>query len=161
MMLRTECLRDLGLFEELFSPGYYEDVELCDRFIHNGWSVCYVPEATVIHAESSSFSNRDLRLRVSHRNRLIFALPHFLEATAAEKFLDAESNFLINDAHHDEVRAVSGAALDVLILLPAAINARIGKTHSNTEGEERVRQVLVSLRDACRKILVPPPKKGQ
>lgn len=161
MMLRAECLRDLGLFEELFSPGYYEDVELCQRFIHNEWSVWYVPEATVIHAESTSFSDRDLRLRLSHRNRLIFALPHFLKAATAEKFLNAESHFLINDAHHDEVRAISGAALDVLILLPAAINARIGKTHIDTEGKDQVRQVLVSLRDACRKILTPSPNKGQ
>ncbi len=161
MMLRAECLRDLGLFEELFSPGYYEDVELCQRLIHNGWSIWYVPEATVIHAESSSFSNRDLRLRVSHRNRLIFALPHFLEAAAAEKFLDAESHFLINDAHHDEVRAISGAALDLLTLLPAALNARIGDGHGDTEGEERARQVLVSLRDVCRDILIPPPTRSE
>ncbi len=155
IMLRARCLRDLGLFEELFSPGYYEDVELCDRLKRNGWPVFYVPEAAVIHEESSSFTDRDLRLRLSHRNRLIFALSHAPDPAAAKEFVDAETDFLVNDAHRDEVRAISSAALEYLTMLPAATCSRTDNDRSSEDGTDSDRQTLVALRKVCRDILVP------
>ncbi len=162
IMLRTECLRDLGLFEELFSPGYYEDVELCERLVRHGWSVFYVPEAVVVHEESSSFTDRDHRLRLSHRNRLIFTLRHILKPAVAGSFLQAETDFLANDAHRDEVRAISGAALDLLMLLPTALRMRLGEDAVRADDEDLARRTLVALREACRDLLVAGlPGTGQ
>jgi GT2 family glycosyltransferase len=48
LLVRQDCLRDLGGFDERFFL-YYEDVDLCRRARERGWSVWYEPNLTVIH----------------------------------------------------------------------------------------------------------------
>jgi hypothetical protein len=122
--------------------------------------VWYVPDAVVIHEESSSFTDRDLRLRLAHRNRLIFALPRLAEARSGDEFLAAEVAHLAAQAHRDEVRAVSGAALDVLTVLPTALRCRLGEDAPDGPAARRLRRLLVALRDACRDVLMAPPHRS-
>lgn len=53
MMLRTELLRRIGLFEPAYF-AYVEDVDLCVRARRAGARVVYAPQARVHHRESSS-----------------------------------------------------------------------------------------------------------
>lgn len=48
LLLRRDCLRDVGGLDEEFFL-YYEDVDLCRRAQERGWSVWYEPNLAVIH----------------------------------------------------------------------------------------------------------------
>jgi GT2 family glycosyltransferase len=48
LLVRRDCLRDLGGLDERFFL-YYEDVDLCLRARQHGWSVWYEPNLAVIH----------------------------------------------------------------------------------------------------------------
>src|SRR5438093_1088845 len=48
LLLRRECVRDLGGLDEAFFL-YYEDVDLCRRARAKGWSVWYEPDLRAVH----------------------------------------------------------------------------------------------------------------
>lgn len=151
MMIRRECLEDVGFFNEVFSPGYYEDVDFCHRARNAGWKVLYVPAARLFHHESASFTQRESRLRLAHRNRLIFLLDRLRDAKFLALFEQAEEQFLDNQATVDELIAISGASLEVLARLRTIENA-LGLSLSSVEWEG-VSRLLGSLRVSCRKAL--------
>lgn len=51
IMLQRELLRELGGFDPLYAPAYYEDTDLAFRVRARGLKVYYQPAATVIHYE--------------------------------------------------------------------------------------------------------------
>src|SRR5206468_12119595 len=53
VLLRSEALRDVGLFDDGFFL-YFEEVELMHRFHSNGWTVRHVPRSRVVHREGSA-----------------------------------------------------------------------------------------------------------
>jgi N-acetylglucosaminyl-diphospho-decaprenol L-rhamnosyltransferase len=53
VMIRTEALRQVGLFDEGFFL-YYEDVELMHRIRAHGWEICHVADSLVEHIGGSS-----------------------------------------------------------------------------------------------------------
>lgn len=104
---RIEALKQVGVFNEIFAPGYYEDVDLCVRLKRKGWQVMYCPSATLKHVESASFTDHAARWTLSHRNRVLFAAqfmtnPHFRQA-----FEEAELAFLKQEAQQEELRHLS------------------------------------------------------
>jgi GT2 family glycosyltransferase/SAM-dependent methyltransferase/glycosyltransferase involved in cell wall biosynthesis len=54
LLVRRECWRDVGGFDERYAPAYYEDADLCFAARAGGWRVVYEPQATVIHVEGGS-----------------------------------------------------------------------------------------------------------
>jgi len=125
MGLRLAALREVGVFDEIFSPGYYEDVELCERIAAAGWRIVYCPQAIATHVESASFVNRALRLSLSHRNRFVYALASLADPEFRTKFLEAEKQFLAGGLLPDERRALASACLSILLALPMYAAARI------------------------------------
>ncbi|MFN4295007.1 MAG: glycosyltransferase family 2 protein, partial [Thermoflexales bacterium] len=107
MALRATALQQIGLFNEIFSPGYYEDVDLCLRLKAHGWRVLYMPRAVLEHAESASFSDPVERLALSARNRLLLALSYMKRPNFQHEFASAELDFLRHHAHPVERRALS------------------------------------------------------
>ena len=69
---------ELGGFDELFAPFYFEDVELGYRAWKRGWSVGYEPRAVVRHRFSSTIGSfgRSAIQAVSQRNRLLLHWIH-------------------------------------------------------------------------------------
>jgi len=66
-------LDELGGFDTLFAPYYWEDVELSYRAWKRGWRVIFEPESRVRHQVSSTIRRlprRSVRA-VKHRNRLL------------------------------------------------------------------------------------------
>ncbi|HKG22923.1 MAG TPA: glycosyltransferase [Blastocatellia bacterium] len=65
---------DLGGFEDLLSPFYWEDVELSYRAWKRGFVVLYEPRSLARHRVSSTIKrlNRARVRRIEQRNRLIF-----------------------------------------------------------------------------------------
>ncbi len=56
LVVREECLREVGLLDEKLSPlGNTEDTDWCVRAWKAGWEVGYCPEAVITHLTSRSF----------------------------------------------------------------------------------------------------------
>jgi GT2 family glycosyltransferase len=69
---------ELGGFDPLFAPFYYEDVELSYRAWKRGFAVAYVPDSLARHRFSSTIGTESARRirRVSQRNRLFLHWIH-------------------------------------------------------------------------------------
>jgi GT2 family glycosyltransferase len=143
LALRTACLEQVGVFDEVFSPGYYEDVDLCLRAHGAGWRIVYAPAARARHVESASFTDRLDRLRLTHRNRLVFAWPELRARASAFEFGAAEREAMPAE-HTDVLRALALACLQVILEAPAIGRARTG----NGPDPDTVR-LVADLRTAC------------
>ncbi|OYT71585.1 MAG: hypothetical protein CFK52_07520 [Chloracidobacterium sp. CP2_5A] len=76
-------LRELGGFDELLAPFYWEDVELCYRAWKRGWEVRYEPRSLVFHQSSATIKTRfETRLVevAATRNRLLMHWIHLHDA---------------------------------------------------------------------------------
>jgi len=60
LMIRNSLLKQLNYFDEQYSPGYYEDTDLCFGARSLGYKVMYCPFSIVIHHEGIS-SGTDLK----------------------------------------------------------------------------------------------------
>jgi GT2 family glycosyltransferase len=71
-------LREIGGFEELLSPFYWEDVELSYRAWKRGYTVLFEPAAVVRHQLSSTIRRLDRRTvrKIEQRNRLLYHWIH-------------------------------------------------------------------------------------
>lgn len=56
LAIRTKLFNELGHFDELFSPGYFEDTDLCLRVWAAGKRVRYLPQAYITHYEYGTYS---------------------------------------------------------------------------------------------------------
>lgn len=59
MLVKREALDSVGGWDE----GYFlhcEDLDLCMRFRHEGWKVCFVPQAKIFHAWGACSRSRPL-----------------------------------------------------------------------------------------------------
>lgn len=54
LALTRERFQDLGGFDPLFAPGYYEDTDLAMRVRASGARVVYEPKSVVVHLEGAS-----------------------------------------------------------------------------------------------------------
>jgi N-acetylglucosaminyl-diphospho-decaprenol L-rhamnosyltransferase len=72
-MARRRAFGELGGFDESYFM-YVEDLDLCWRAHRAGWTVAYVPGATVTHAQGVSTARRPYRMLLAHhRSALHFA----------------------------------------------------------------------------------------
>lgn len=54
LMIKASLFAELGKFDELYAPGYYEDTDLCFRARQRGYRVVVQPTSEVIHLEGAS-----------------------------------------------------------------------------------------------------------
>ncbi|MDA3869424.1 MAG: glycosyltransferase family 2 protein [Gammaproteobacteria bacterium] len=76
---RREQMLELGGFDEIYSPFYWEDGDLGLRAVQKGFNLLYLPEAKVFHQASSTISNyrsHSQRRLVSNRNKFLFTWRH-------------------------------------------------------------------------------------
>ena len=68
----------LGLFDERFSPVYFEDIDICFRAKLFGWKMMYNPEAKVYHRHPASTVDRrysrSKKQLINKKNYFIFLL---------------------------------------------------------------------------------------
>ena len=84
ILVRREAFEKSGIFDEGYR-FWYEDVELCARFLRVGWEIWYVPDARIVHyggagANQLGFSQKSLfrfrgMLRFAQQN---FSRGHFV-----------------------------------------------------------------------------------
>jgi len=82
-MFDREKFIEIGGFEPLLSPYYWEDVELSYRAWKRGYTVLYEPRSVTRHRVSSTISRLDQGgvRKIEQRNRLIFHWIHLHERT--------------------------------------------------------------------------------
>lgn len=61
LMARADVLREIGGFSTEFSPGYWEDVDLCFTIRASGRSVWYQPASVLYHFEGASSGRSENR----------------------------------------------------------------------------------------------------
>lgn len=82
LLIRTALWRELGGFDQIYAPGYYEEADFCLRLKAAGFRVVFEPAVAVDHIELGSEAKSGDAARLSERNQAIFAARH-AEALAA------------------------------------------------------------------------------
>jgi len=59
-LIKREVIDKIGMWDERFSPGYFEDTEYCIRAREAGYKSVFANGAFVYHFEHASFKNRKL-----------------------------------------------------------------------------------------------------
>ncbi len=88
--IRAELADRLGGFDPAFSPGYYEDVDLCRRACELDFSVWYEAQAVAYHYEGGTFGRGLNYYLPLHRNRLRYIFKHFSTHQLLTEVLPAE-----------------------------------------------------------------------
>ncbi|HWO00173.1 MAG TPA: glycosyltransferase [Blastocatellia bacterium] len=81
-MFDRQKFLDVGGFEPLLTPFYWEDVELSYRAWKRGYAVLYEPRSVTCHRVSSTIGrlNRRKVRTIEHRNRLIYHWIHLCDS---------------------------------------------------------------------------------
>ncbi len=88
--IHRQIIDTVGLFDEEFWPGYYEDADLCYRARAAGFAVWYEPAATLTHQESAAFRQRLPTAWARLGGRLRFCLKHRAPDFFLNEFIPAE-----------------------------------------------------------------------
>jgi len=148
MAVRSKCIEEVGLFDVLLSPGYYEDVEYCQRARKHGWKTLYCPDAAVRHEESSSFSDPFTRQTLSHRNRILFALKLMSPEVFIRELVPAEGAQLDACDQFDELRVLATAYGQTLLRI---VDSESSSLSSGTTGPGEA--VIVAIAGLRRKAI--------
>ncbi len=72
-LFRKKYWDKLGGFDEMFSPGYWEDLDLCYRARKRGYSILWSPDSLVFHKHESSYTllAKSYISLVKERNQLL------------------------------------------------------------------------------------------
>ena len=68
-LYRRDRVDALGGFDDLYSPFYWEDVDLSYRALKRGWRVLYEPRSVVHHQHETTTSRLDPRFKAMIRER--------------------------------------------------------------------------------------------
>ncbi len=93
LAFRREVMERVGLLDEGFWPGYFEDADFCFRVRAAGYTVRLDPAATLLHHESTSVGDPVLRSRYYQRGRLRLVLKHLPPERWLSEFVPAEEAY--------------------------------------------------------------------
>jgi len=108
-LIRRELIREHGLFDAIYAPGYGEENDFCLRVNEFGYSALIAHHAIVFHAGAKSFLGaRRAALRSAHEKILVSRYPFYTEAVQTYLRQDADPVDVFADcfAPSDEVLRV-------------------------------------------------------
>ncbi len=76
LMVRRALFEELGRFDEVFAPAYYEESDFCVRLWEHGHRVVYDPAVRVKHFEFASDAGSGRAIELQTRNRARFVARH-------------------------------------------------------------------------------------
>jgi GT2 family glycosyltransferase len=131
--IRRAVIERVGLLDEDFWPGYFEDMDYCLRTQAAGYQVWYCAAARLEHQETSSGIAKEVIQRFYQRGRLRVSLKHLSPAQWLYEFLPAERQH--------------GGPLDQSVIVAAMYAApELLKTHWRAN-EQEIQAVLGGLRE--------------
>lgn len=117
-LIKTDVIRRLGGFREVFSPGYFEDIELGFRIWQSGYKIVWAKDAKVIHKHETSFKKLDPTFlsNLKQSNELVFTWVTFTET----KYLLDHVAFLLKYTalHPGYIRIILLALMKYLKIKP-------------------------------------------
>ena len=134
---------ELGGFDEIYSPFYYEDADLSYRAWKRGYWVYYEPRSIVYHAHQATigkgFSKRYINF-VFNRNRLIFLWKNLTDSDLLlQHFLFLPFFLLWNSIRNP---AVFLSFLTALKKVPTILRARRIEKASIRYGDKEVLRLI-------------------
>ena len=76
LLVRRKAFDEIGGFDERYFL-YWEDADLCRRLRNAGWSICFRPDARVVHVGArSSRTVKALAIRAFHRSAYLYYSTH-------------------------------------------------------------------------------------
>ncbi len=60
MLIKTEIYEKIGLFDEIFSPAYFEDPDFCFRSIQSGFKLGWKHDCPINHLSHQTFNDQNL-----------------------------------------------------------------------------------------------------
>ncbi len=153
LAITRDAYAAIGDLDEGFAPAYYEDVDWCWRAHQAGFRVVYVPDAVLVHKETSTLLDKgsahtyDAELTL-HRNRLRFVLKYWSLHRLVDEFMPAEQRWLNSLGWQGErlIAATHRAYLDQLLHLSEIVAAREQAFPGSREEIDGLAAVLLGLR---------------
>ena len=86
---RSLWMRLGGMDEKLFSPFYWEDIDICFGAAKRGWRILWEPESRVTHQHESTIGRLSPRrvARIRERNQLLFIWKNITSANLIRKHI--------------------------------------------------------------------------
>lgn len=78
MFVKRSVMDAVGLFDEAFGQGYYEENDLCCRARRNGWTSAICDDTYIYHYGSISFSKRKNSISLTNREQIQKKYPYIL-----------------------------------------------------------------------------------
>lgn len=112
LFIKRAGLNEVGLFDEVFSPGYGEENDLCQRLHKAGWENRAALKSFVYHWGGSSFNQEKFALQTEHQ--FLIQQRHPEHELAVNQF-----------QHQDPLRALRNKAAKVLVSTEAEQKKRL------------------------------------
>jgi GT2 family glycosyltransferase len=102
-----------GMDEALFSPFYWEDIDICYRAQKRGWKVLWEPGCQVLHEHESTVKTFPVKYRqkIQERNQLLFIWKNITSPNLFRKHLTALFRRILR--HPGYIKVVFAALLKI------------------------------------------------
>ncbi|MBI2944682.1 MAG: glycosyltransferase [Candidatus Wallbacteria bacterium] len=141
MAFHREHFMELGGFDDLFRPAYWEDVDLSMRAWRRGWKVLYEPSSVMHHQHRATNFRPELRaeyLVIANRNWHLFAWKHLDGARLWSRYAAWEAAYILHGLLTGDPLRLK-ALFRALPLLPRALR---GRAAERAEGATRGSEIL-------------------
>lgn len=139
-LFRADRLNELNGFDEMYSPFYWEDIDLSYRAYSRGWSVLFNPEYSVEHARESTINTYYTSVKVkhiAHRNQFIFTWSNITDIDLIIKHFAWLPFHLVVMSIKGETQFISGF-LSALQFIPTIFKRRSVKLHKQKLTDKEV-----------------------
>ncbi len=149
-MVNRKRYLELGGFDSLYHPLYYEEIDLSYRALKRGWSVLYEPESIAYHKVQATITKQNKKKKIgwiSARNNYLFVWKNILDSKMTTEFLIYIPLFLIRDALKFKSRFWI-AFFMALKRLPLAIKGRRKEKKAKLNSDEIILSRINQGKDA-------------
>ena len=101
-MVNRQKYLDLGGFDSMYHPLYYEEIDLSYRALKRGWKVHYEPQSIAYHKVQATITRQEKLRRISlisARNNYLFIWKNILDRSMTITFLFYIPLFLLRDLY--------------------------------------------------------------
>lgn len=122
----------LGGFDVIYNPFYYEDIDLSYRALKSGYDLYFQAKSIVVHehekgAIKSKYSSEQIRI-IAYRNQIIFTLVNGTDFSIFFSFLLWLPYHIIKSVTHRDWAFIKGFFL-AFIILPKIVISSIKRRH--------------------------------
>jgi len=125
-ILNKRLYEKIGGFDSLYSPFYWEDIDLSYRAWKNGYKILFEPNISVIHHHESTigklFKKKKI-VEIAYRNQFIFTWKNIQDTSLLINHLAHLPIFLISQTIKGNFSILQGL-ISALFLLPLIIKQR-------------------------------------